>query len=107
MGLYLAFASFWLLGIINSKYWQAAIVSNIFFMFGLAFGRIISVISDGSPSTIFVLGTFGELALGFYAMYVLKKSNKYLNQIISKIKDSLDNSNKSGVKYFTVMSLDE
>jgi len=80
MGLYLAFASLWLLGIINSKYWQAAIVSNIFFMFGLAFGRIISVISDGIPSTIFVLGTFGELVLGFYAMYVLKKSSKHLKE---------------------------
>ncbi len=73
MGLYLAFASLWILGITNKKYWIVATISNVLFMLGLGFGRIVSVIFDGIPSTIFVLGTFGELVLGFYGWYQLKK----------------------------------
>jgi len=73
MGLYLAFASFWILGILKPTYWKAAILSNIFFMFGLAFGRIISMFFDGLPSTIFIIGTFGETVLGFYGWYVFRR----------------------------------
>jgi hypothetical protein len=39
----------------------------------LGFGRIISIILDEFPSNIFILGTIGELILGFYAFYILKK----------------------------------
>ncbi len=73
MGLYLAFASLWILGIFKNDYWKMATISNILFMLGLGFGRIVSIIFDGIPSTIFVLGTFGELFLGFYGWYQLKK----------------------------------
>jgi hypothetical protein len=72
MGLYLAFASLWISGIINQKFWKTATISNMLFMLGLGFGRIISIILDGTPSTIFVFGTIGELVLGFYALYQLK-----------------------------------
>ena len=73
-GLYLAFASLWILGIFNKNYWKTATICNMLFMFGLGFGRIISIIVDGMPSTIFVLGTLGELVLGFYALYQIKIS---------------------------------
>ncbi len=72
MGLYLAFASLWILGILNIIFWKTATICNILFMLGLAFGRIISIILDGIPSTIFVLGTFGELVLGIFSLYQLK-----------------------------------
>ncbi len=72
MGLYLSFASFWTLGILKPTYWKAATLSNILFMFGLAFGRIVSILIDGLPSTFFVIGTLGELVLGFYGWYLLK-----------------------------------
>ena len=42
MGLYLAFASFWIIGIFKPNYWKAATISNVLFMIGLAFGRTIS-----------------------------------------------------------------
>ncbi len=74
-GLYLAFASLWILGIFNQNFWKTATICNMLFMFGLGFGRIISVILDGIPSTIFVIGTFGELVLGFYAFYIFNKLN--------------------------------
>lgn len=73
MGLYLAFASLWIIGVYNEKYWKTATTSNMLFMFGLGFGRIISMICDGIPSTIFVFGTIAELILGFYALVQIKK----------------------------------
>ena len=76
MGLYLGFGSLWILGIVNKNYWKTATTSNMIFMLGLGFGRIISLIFDGIPSTIFVLGTVGELILGFYALYQLKSIKK-------------------------------
>jgi hypothetical protein len=72
MGVYLAFSILWCIGIFNVNYWKIATFCNMFFMLGLAFGRIISLLMDGFPTTIFVLGTIGELILGFYAWRQLK-----------------------------------
>lgn len=69
MGLYLSFASFWIVGILQSKYWKAATISQVLFMCGLAFGRIISVFLDGMPSAIFSFGILGELILGVFGWY--------------------------------------
>ncbi len=76
MGVYNAFSFLWFVGIIKEKFWQTATISNFLFMFGLAFGRIVSIIFDGIPSTIFLLGTVGELTLGFYAFHQFKKSKQ-------------------------------
>ena len=73
MGIYIAFSALWIVGIINEKYWQTATISNFLFMLGLAFGRIVSLIFDGIPLKLFLLGTIGELILGFYAFYQFKK----------------------------------
>jgi hypothetical protein len=72
MGIYGAFSCLWFFGITKERFWQAATISNFVFMFGLALGRIISILCDGIPSTIFLLGTIGELILGFYALYQFK-----------------------------------
>ena len=74
MGLYLGFGSLWIIGIYKLDYWKIATISNMVFMLGLGFGRIISLLFDGIPSTIFVLGLFGELILGFYALFQLKNN---------------------------------
>jgi uncharacterized YccA/Bax inhibitor family protein len=70
MGIYIGFAVLWILGIFRNKFWKIATVSNFIFMFGLALGRITSMISDGIPSKILLLGVFGELVLGTYGVYV-------------------------------------
>ncbi len=75
MGVYIAFSFLWFVGITKEKFWQTATISNFLFMFGLAFGRILSIIFDGIPSTIFLLGTIGELTLGFYAFHQFKNQN--------------------------------
>ncbi len=88
MGLYLAFASLWILGIFNQNYWKTATICNMLFMLGLGFGRIISIFFDGFPSIIFILGTVGELVLGFYGIYQLKKRfDNFLKVIKSNIVD--------------------
>jgi hypothetical protein len=77
MGLYLGFSSLWIIGILKPAFWKTATLSNMIFMLGLAFGRVISIFFDGIPSIVFVLGTIGELTLGFYAWYQLKKEKSF------------------------------
>lgn len=77
MGIYLAFAFLWILGITKRNYLKVALISNVVFMLGLGFGRIISFAVDGLPTIGFIGGTAGELILGFYGVWVL--TNKKLN----------------------------
>ena len=49
MGLYLAMVSMWIIGATNERYEHAAIMSEVFFMSGLALGRMLSVLIDGWP----------------------------------------------------------
>jgi len=71
-GLYLGFSILWILGVFQKKYLKLALVSNIIFMLGLGFGRLLSLALDGTPTFTFIFGTFGELVLGFYGAWVLK-----------------------------------
>jgi Domain of unknown function (DUF4345) len=73
MGLYIAFGLLFILGIFNDKFWKSATIANAFLMFGLASGRILSLFSDGIPSTIFYLGIIGEMILGVFALYQYKR----------------------------------
>jgi hypothetical protein len=75
MGLYLAFASLWIIGIIKPTYWKTATLSQILFMLGLALGRILSLWLDGIPSLVFYYGILGELILGIFGWYQLRKYN--------------------------------
>jgi Domain of unknown function (DUF4345) len=76
MGIYLAFASFWCLALVQKHYWKAATISNILFMLGLALGRLISFAVDGIPSSLLLFGCFGELIIAFYGCYLLKRQAK-------------------------------
>lgn len=73
MGLYLGFSVLWIIGIFNSSYIKFALITNIIFMLGLGFGRVISIYLDGIPTSGYVFGTFGELLIGFYGLWILKK----------------------------------
>ncbi|MDJ0646966.1 MAG: DUF4345 family protein [Flavobacteriaceae bacterium] len=42
-------------------------------MLGLGSGRLLSIPLDGSPTSGYVFGTFAELFLGFYGLWVLKR----------------------------------
>lgn len=72
MGLYFGLSIFWILGIINPRYWHSATLVNILFMFGLGIGRIISLVADGIPSQGMFAGMAIELVLGIWGIISLK-----------------------------------
>ncbi|MDB4121379.1 DUF4345 domain-containing protein [bacterium] len=73
MGLYLGFSIVWLFGIFKTNYLKIALVSNMIFMLGLGSGRVLSLIVDGTPAFGYLFGTFAELFLGVYGLWVLKR----------------------------------
>ena len=75
MGLYLSFSVLWILGILKPNYLKPALISNMLFMLGLSFGRIVSFFIDGNPSLGFQLGTLGELFIGLYGIWILTNKN--------------------------------
>lgn len=75
MGLYLGFSILWILGIFKNQFLKPALISNMIFMLGLGFGRVISILIDGTPNFGFLFGTFAELFLGFYGVWLLTNKN--------------------------------
>lgn len=75
MGLYIGFASLWLIGLFKESYLKMAILTNIIFMLGLGFGRLASIIIDGVPTSGYTFGTVAELFLACYGIWVLKRIN--------------------------------
>lgn len=61
MGLYLGFATYWIIGIFKEEHWRGATLSSIVFMGGLAIGRMVSILIDGIPSVVFLIGTVVEI----------------------------------------------
>jgi len=76
MGLYIAIAAFWIVGIIKPPYWRDATLSAVIFLGGLALGRIVSMLADGIPGRYFVIGFFMELLLCAWGIINLKKYNR-------------------------------
>jgi hypothetical protein len=76
MGLYLGFASYWIIGIFRIEHWQGATWSNIIFMGGLALGRIGSITIDGIPSTPFLIGVVLEILFMLWGILNLKMESK-------------------------------
>ncbi|MFD0861472.1 DUF4345 domain-containing protein [Sungkyunkwania multivorans] len=72
MGLYIGFAVYWIIGIRRSEYWRSATISNVIFMGGLAFGRLLSTIVDG-VSTQYTIGLILEFIMMFWGLYNLKE----------------------------------
>jgi hypothetical protein len=66
MGLYLSMCLLWSIGIVNRKYWLTATITNVFFMGGLAAGRLISILMDGYPGIYFFTGFFIELVMALW-----------------------------------------
>jgi Domain of unknown function (DUF4345) len=73
MGLYAGMVIVWVAGIFNSRYWKTATIVNIFFMGGLATGRLISFVADGMPSALFTIGFFAEASLATLSYFNWRK----------------------------------
>ncbi len=76
MGLYLATALYWLIGAFNPKHTKGAIINLIIFMFGLAFGRILSIAVDGSPNGVLWLYLILEFGFGVVGLLLLKQKTE-------------------------------
>ena len=76
MTLYLCITALWSAGIFKPGYWQAATLTNVVFMGGLASGRLISFVVDGVPSPILVVGFGLEVVLAMWGLINLKKYGK-------------------------------
>ena len=72
MGLYLAQALFWIAGALKPTLTTAALWSVTVFMWGLALGRLLSLILDGAPKPILVVYLFLEIAFGVIGCILLR-----------------------------------
>lgn len=72
MGIYMGIGVFWLIGAFKPKLWWAATLSNVLFMGGISFGRIISTFFDG-VSVLFTPALLLELLFFCWALYNLKR----------------------------------
>jgi hypothetical protein len=52
------------------------VIAEVVFMFGLAFGRVISIVVDGVPSILLVGYTVLEIAMGSWGVLILKKPSQ-------------------------------
>jgi hypothetical protein len=76
MGLYLSMVIFWLVGASNPKFTKAALNSLIFFMYGVAGGRLFSFFFDGIPFWNFIFYFFGELFFGTIGLILINKKKQ-------------------------------
>jgi hypothetical protein len=75
MGLYIALILFWCTGAFTVQVRQAALYSLVVFMFGLAAGRVLSLIIDGMPHWLLVVYLVLDLSFGVIGLVLLKKSD--------------------------------
>ncbi len=73
MGLYLTLALFWVAGALRQPLRQAALQSLVVFMFGLAIGRVGSLLIDGMPNTLLQVYLLLELVCGVLGLLLLKR----------------------------------
>ena len=72
MGSYFALGIYWGYSLFFQNHWRAATYSVVFFMGGLAVGRLWSIAIDGIPSTAFTVGTILEIIFVIWGCLNLK-----------------------------------
>lgn len=73
MGLYLALAVFWFAGFLRARLRQAALWSAVVFMFGLAAGRLLSLLVDGPANWVLSAYLVIELVFGAIGASLLRQ----------------------------------
>jgi hypothetical protein len=74
MGLYLALVGFWLAGAFSPSLTVPALWSLVIFMFGLAGGRVLSLLLDGFPHWLLFAYLLVEIAFGVMGVKLLRSS---------------------------------
>jgi hypothetical protein len=73
MGLYFGMVVLWLAGFFNHRFTTPALLSLVAFMFGLAAGRLLSILLDGTPSPLLIGYFFLEVIIGAIGLWSLRK----------------------------------
>jgi hypothetical protein len=73
MGLYLGMVVLWVLGAFWANLTRAAVIAEVTFMIGLAFGRVVSIVIDGIPSVLLVVYAVLEISMGLWGVLILKR----------------------------------
>ena len=76
MGLYLGMVFLWVWGALNEKITLPAVYALMFFMFGLAGGRALSLVLDGTVNWLLEVYMLLEFGFGFSALAIIKKMTK-------------------------------
>ena len=76
MGLYLALAAFWLIGAKRADLRVPALYSLVVFMFGLAMGRVLSLVLDGLPHPLLIVYLIVELGFAVIGWSLLAKNDQ-------------------------------
>ena len=71
MGLYLALVVFWIIGAFKESMQTAALWSLTVFMFGLAEGRLLSLVLDGLAHPLLSVYLVLEVVMGFVGLALL------------------------------------
>ena len=74
MGLYLGMVVLWVLGAMRPNIARTAVISEVAFMFGLAFGRLLSIVADGVPSLLLVAYAAVEIVMGGLGIWILRQA---------------------------------
>ncbi len=77
MGLYLGMVALWILGATNRRFERPAILSEVFFMSGLAAGRMLSVLIDGWPHWLLASYIGVEAILAVAGIALLKQAEDF------------------------------
>ena len=72
MGSYFALGIYWGYSVLFQRHWRGATYSVVFFMGGLAVGRLLSIFIDGIPSLAFIVGTVLETLFVIWGCINLK-----------------------------------
>jgi hypothetical protein len=73
MGLYLGMIILWVLGAFRANLTRVAVIAEVTFMFGLALGRVVSIVIDGIPSMLLVVYAVLEIVMGLWGVLILKR----------------------------------
>jgi len=77
MGLYLGMVALWVLGATVQRFERPAIIGEIFFMSGLAAGRLLSILVDGWPHWLLVSFMGIEAVLAIAGLVLLKRGEAF------------------------------
>ena len=74
MGLYLGMVLLWIMGAMNESCERPAIIAEVFFMSGLAVGRLLSVVVDGVPHWLLLGYIVVEVVLAIAGIALLRQT---------------------------------